>query len=57
MQRYGLHVTANYPGRELEESDKKSRTAKELLEALSFELHKHEEATSFVFVVVRDPDA
>lgn len=54
--RYGLHVTANYPGREVEETDKKSRSPKELLEALAFELMKHDQATSFVFIVTRDPD-
>lgn len=55
--KYGLHMTVNMAGREREENDKKDRTARELLEALSFELHKHEGiATSFVFTVVCIPD-
>lgn len=50
--KYGLHLTVNYPSREMDETDKKDRTVKELLEAISFELLKHEGATSFVFTVV-----
>jgi len=56
MTKYGLHMTVNTPKGERDENDPKDRTAKELLEAISFELHKHEGlATSFVFTVVVVP--
>jgi hypothetical protein len=56
MTKYGLDLTVNYPDREIDEHDSKDRSGKELLEAISFAIHKHEGATSFVFTVVVDPE-
>lgn len=52
IKKYRLNLTVNYPCNEMEETDNKLRTAKELLEAMSFELRKHGKATSLMFIVI-----
>lgn len=50
---YKLYVTINYPKHEVDEQDNKERNIKEVLEAIAFELRKHDTATSFVFIVAK----